>query len=248
MKKRTLFTILTFFLLPLSAFSLTIDVGVEGGAAFSGYNDVRIPGDEGTKLSLTDELSTEPAPALRVELLTTIFSRHDIKLLAAPLRLSAEGTLEKDVRFTDQVFTKGTKVKAKYRFDSYRLTYRYNFYKTEKLQIGIGVTGKIRDAETSLENHDKKGKKTNTGFVPLLNFKLNWKFNEPFSLLIEADGLIAPQGRAEDALIALNYHPVDFMTVKIGYRILEGGADNDTVYTFTLIHYAVAGLNFRWGF
>jgi hypothetical protein len=30
--------------------------------------------------------------------------------------------------------------------------------------------------------------------------------------------------------------------VKIGYRILEGGADNDKVHTFSLFHYTVAGL------
>jgi hypothetical protein len=31
-----------------------------------------------------------------------------------------------------------------------------------------------------------------------------------------------------------------------GYRVLEGGADNDTVYTFSLFHYAVAGAELRF--
>jgi hypothetical protein len=28
----------------------------------------------------------------------------------------------------------------------------------------------------------------------------------------------------------------------LGYRILEGGADNDEVYTFSLFHYAIASV------
>lgn len=32
---------------------------IEGGWVFPGYNDVRIPGDSGTKLSLTEDLSAD---------------------------------------------------------------------------------------------------------------------------------------------------------------------------------------------
>jgi hypothetical protein len=34
----------------------------------------------------------------------------------------------------------------------------------------------------------------------------------------------------------------DHVSLKAGYRILEGGADNDEVYTFSLFHYVVAGI------
>ena len=33
------------------------------------------------------------------------------------------------------------------------------------------------------------------------------------------------------------------MTLKAGYRFVEGGADNDAVYTFALIHYASVGIS-----
>jgi hypothetical protein len=32
------------------------------------------------------------------------------------------------------------------------------------------------------------------------------------------------------------------VSVDAGYRLLEGGADNDEVYTFAFFHYAVAGV------
>jgi hypothetical protein len=34
--------------------------------------------------------------------------------------------------------------------------------------------------------------------------------------------------------------------VRVGYRLLEGGADVDEVYTFALLHYAVGGLALRF--
>ncbi|MFC1566818.1 hypothetical protein ACFL4A_03140 [bacterium] len=34
----------------------------------------------------------------------------------------------------------------------------------------------------------------------------------------------------------------DKLAIKFGYRILEGGADNDEVYTFSLFNYLVFGV------
>jgi hypothetical protein len=59
--------------------------------------------------------------------------------------------------------------------------------------------------------------------------------------LLEGDALAAPQGRAEDVLLAFYFHPAERIGMKVGYRILEGGADNDEVYNFTLLHYLAAG-------
>ena len=41
----------------------TLDI--ESGWVFPGYNDVRIPGDSGTKLSLTEDLSADTFPTFR---------------------------------------------------------------------------------------------------------------------------------------------------------------------------------------
>jgi len=59
---------------------------------------------------------------------------------------------------------------------------------------------------------------------------------EDFGLLIEGDALAAKQGRAEDVLIAATYEFSDHFVSRAGYRMLEGGADNDEVYNFGLFH------------
>jgi hypothetical protein len=59
---------------------------------------------------------------------------------------------------------------------------------------------------------------------------------------LEGDALAAKQGRAEDVLLALLYRLSPKVTVKAGYRIVEGGANVEEVYNFALIHYASLGI------
>jgi hypothetical protein len=200
----------------------------------------------GTKISLSEELDSDPAIFGRAYAEWAIGKAHFIRALAAPLRINATGSFDRDVSFAGETFTAGTQVESRYRFDSYRLSYRYRFYRSPKLFLGIGVTAKIRDASISIEDGQKKAEKTNTGFVPLINFELDWKPGRYLGFLVEGDALAAPQGRAEDVLAAVYFVPADRWRLKAGYRILEGGVDNDEVYNFTLVNYLVAGISRRF--
>jgi hypothetical protein len=126
------------------------------------------------------------------------------------------------------------------------LTYRYDIVQKPKVEFGLGFTAKIRDAKISLLSPDMYSEKTNVGFVPIINFRFLWKINDKFGLLLDGDALAAPQGRAEDVLIAATYNLSDNISIRGGYRILEGGADNDEVYNFALFHYASFGLTFTF--
>ena len=106
----------------------------------------------------------------------------------------------------------------------------------------MGFTAKIRDAKIALASSTVESEKTNVGFVPIINFRMLWKPMRNFGILLEGDALAAPQGRAEDVLIAATYRVSDWLGLKAGYRILEGGADNDEVYNFALFNYASVGL------
>ena len=73
-----------------------------------------------------------------------------------------------------------------------------------------------------------------------------WRMNEKFGLLLDGDALAAKQGRAEDILIAATYDISGNIGLKAGYRILEGGADNDEVYNFALFNYFSVGCFLRF--
>lgn len=65
--------IFSFYFILLSTFALLspktlaqADLDIESGFVFSGYNDVRIPGDGGTLFSLSEELETDPEVFYRI--------------------------------------------------------------------------------------------------------------------------------------------------------------------------------------
>jgi len=220
-------------------------VDIEAGPVFSGYNDVRIPGNTGTLFSLTEDLHARTAFAYRARLSKTFGERHWVSVLAAPLRVHSYGTLDRDVLFAGQLFPAHNDVNALYRFDSYRLTYRYGLVRARRFNLDLGLTAKIRDAEIRLSYQGAWpvwASKKNTGFVPIISFRADWSLSQRLGLVLDGDALGVPQGRAEDVTAALRIGFGDRVDARVGYRVLEGGSDVDEVYGFALFHYAVAGI------
>jgi hypothetical protein len=215
---------------------------LETGAVATGYNNVRIPGDEGTLFSLKDDLISKTEIFFRLRANYTIKSRHTLSLLYAPLETVSKGDVPYDILFEGVTFPANTDLTGTYKFNSYRFTYRYEIVLKPKFEFGLGFTAKIRDAKIAMASAGLGSEKTNVGFVPIINFRILWKPYEKFGVLLEGDALAAPQGRAEDVLIAATYRISDRLGLKAGYRILEGGADNDDVYNFALFNYAAAGI------
>lgn len=79
------------------------------------------------------------------------------------------------------------------------------------------------------------------GFVPLLHLYAAYRF-PGFSLYFEGDGLAGGPGRAFNLFLARASPSLKNYQSKVGYRFLEGGADVDEVYNFTLVHYGIIGL------
>ena len=221
-------------------------IDFETGFVSTGYNNVRIPGDQGTRFSLKNDLTPKTELFYRIRMNYTINSRHTISALYAPLEIQSEGRVANAILFNGAVFPANTELTGTYKFNSYRLTYRYDIVLKPKIEFGLGLTAKIRDAKIALASPGMVSEKTNVGFVPLINFRLLWKMDDKFGLLFEGDALAAPQGRAEDVLLALTYKMSDNLGVRAGYRILEGGADNDEVYNFALFHYASFGVTYNF--
>lgn len=208
--------------------------------------DVRIPGDSGTKFSLSD-FDNGPFFSYRLSLAYRFNQRHRLSALYAPFKASVSGVSSQEINFREEVFPINSSLSGVYKFNSYRLSYRYSFFKSNDLQMSVGFTAKIRDAKIALEDgltlaaNDK-----NIGFVPLLYFDLNYFFAENWRLVFQLEALAAPQGRAEDALLKVAYNLTDDLDIGLGYRMLEGGADNDKVYTFAWIHYLVFSLGYNF--
>ena len=223
-----------------------IILDVESGIVNTGYNDVRIPGNEGTFISLKDDLIPSSEVYYRLRLNYTFGSAHTLSLLYAPLTVKSDGRINKDVNFAGMVFSANKDLSGSYKFNSYRLTYRYDFVQNHNFDFGLGFTAKIRDASINISSQGTSAEKSNVGFVPIINFRLFFRTGDDFGFLLEGDALAAKQGRAVDVLLAASYKLNNQVGIRAGYRILEGGADNDEVYNFALLHYLSAGLSFKF--
>lgn len=216
---------------------------METGMVFLGSNDIRVPNDTGTLFSLKENFKANNPSFYRFRIGYNFQKKHTVSLLIAPLSIQAFGTSDKDIFFFEDNFPSDTFLDAVYTFNSYRLTYRYDFLHSAKWKAGLGITAKIRDALIRLESEDIRSEKTNVGFVPLLHFRFRWNFAPPLGLLLRGDALASPggQGRAEDILLALVYDFNANLMIKCGYRVVEGGANVEEVYNFAWINYFVMG-------
>ena len=243
--KTSIFLII-IILTPRVPLMAQMSLDMETGFVSASKNDVQIPGDQGTMLSLTDDLASASSFFFRIKGGYRIRERHNIIALVAPLTMKSDGFLPYDVSFAGVVFPADSMLDARYKFNSYRLTYRYDIILKKKVEFGLGITAKLRDAAITLRSPDLIAKKTNTGFVPLINFRLLLMMDDRLGLLLEGDALAAPQGRAEDILFAAQYEISDKMHMHVGYRLLEGGADNDEVYNFSMFNYGSIGFTYTF--
>ena len=226
--------------LPLKS-QASVKLDFEFGPVFITKNDVRVPNATGTLFSLSEDLKTDASIYFRGTIIYAIGKRHNLFFMASPLRTNPQGTVNRDITFNGVTFPANSQINARYRFDSYRWTYRYDILSNSKVTFGLGLSAKIRSAEIRLAGPGLYTKFDNVGFVPLIHLKFAWNFYKSLSFLVEGEGLGAPQGRAEDFMFAIVYKPLDKFNVRLGYRFLEGGADVASTYNFAFINYLVLG-------
>jgi hypothetical protein len=219
-------------------------VEFEASCVWSGYNTVQIPNDEnGTRFSLTDDLTSDETWAFRGQVGYALSGRSRLLALVAPLTVDAAGVVDRDVSFEGETFAAGTDLEGTFKFNSYRLAWLYQAVEGPGFSLAVGVTAKVRDAYIELRGDGRSARKDDLGVVPLLGFDARLPLGGAFTAQFAGDALAAPQGRAEDVRLALLYQLTPRNSAFVGYRLLEGGADNDEVYTFSLFHYAVAGVS-----
>jgi hypothetical protein len=225
----------------------SLSISPELSSVWQSRNEFRIPGDGGTLVDVARE-NSGPSLGFRVYLSYAWGeSKHEIRGLYAPLSITATTRFAEAVRFLDNTFSAGAETEAFYKFNSYRLGYTYFLDPMGRWTLGLGFTCKIRDAEIRLTQGETVASKKNIGFVPLLRFQALGSLGENSRVRFDIDGLAAPQGRAFDATIRFESNLAYFgaghsLWGFLGYRTVEGGADNDEVYNFAWFHSVSLGV------
>jgi len=223
-----------------------LQLEAEGGAVWFSRNDVRIPGDSGTKFDMLELTGRGPDPYIRLYATYAFNNRHALRLTFAPLETEGTGTLKESTAFKNEVFAPDVPTKGTYRFNTYRLTYRWTFHDSERWNWGIGAAALVRDAEIALQQGGKKEARDDLGVVPLLHLYGAYDVTDRLALVLDIEGAASRPGRAIDAALKVRYAFNSNWYASAGYRTLEGGADNDDVYTFSWLHYALAEVGYRF--
>jgi hypothetical protein len=222
-------------------------IDLEAGPVWQSRNDVQIPNtDAGTRFSLVDLAGKGPWPAVRLYLTWNINNRHSLRGLLAPLAYTETGLFTSLVDFAGKSYVPGAPVDGTYKFNSWRLGYRFRLLDRERLKLPVGFTAKIRDAKIELTQGSTTSKDTDVGFVPLIYLGVDWWFAKKWHLLFDFEGLAGGPGRAFDVALKLYYAINDHWGLSAGYRTLEGGADVESVYNFAWLHYAVLSGTYRF--
>jgi hypothetical protein len=229
----------------------SIWMSTEVAAVWQSRNDIEIPKGDATRFSLLD-LGKGPFLAGRIYAGIRFGDLHEVRALYAPFVVTASGKLGQTTRYMGKTFSSEKETEALFRFNSYRLTYRYTLADESTWNVKVGFTGKIRDAEIRLSQGKTEASRSNVGFVPLLHLAAEYRPVEAVHLVFDADALAAPQGRAEDVALTVGYDIAPNVQVYGGYRTVEGGSnggnqDNrDSVYNFTWLHAALVGTTVRF--
>lgn len=219
---------------------------VEGGPVWATRNDVKIPPATGTRFSLLDLTGKGPESYFRAYASVNFNRRHGIRFLAAPLEIRGSKPLNRPVSFAGGTFAAGTNTEGIFKFNTYRVTYRYTFHEGDRWKLQIGGAGLVRDAKIQLTQPGITARDTDLGFVPLAYFSARYRLSDRASVLFDFEGLGSKQGRALDGVLKVDYDLGKGVTLGAGYRALEGGADVKRVYSFAWLHYAAVSLGYRF--
>jgi len=218
------------------------DLRAEGGLFSTGYNKFAIPNPAGTRVTFTN---SETGLYYRGQATFQIGEQSYLRLIAAPLVANYSFSPTTPIQFNNVTFPAASPTEVEFQFNSYRASYLYRFLLTDSLTAQVGGVAKIRVAKIAMRSGGTRSEYNNTGFVPLLNLGLLWVASPAWELRFDLDAAAAKQGRAEDGSLELFYRLSEKGSgISAGYRLLEGGADNAKVYTFSLFHYAFAALTY----
>lgn len=231
---------------PLQARERPIVVDLEAVSAWQDRNAVQSPNTAAsTRFAFDAVTGSGPFLAPRLQVSIPFGARQEWRLLAAPLSVDEQGALQAPVVFEGARFAAGG-VRGKYRFDSWRVTWRYHWIDRPDLSVKLGFTAKIRDASIELQQGALAARKDNTGFVPLLHAAIERPLGTNWTLQADIDALAGGPGYAIDAGARLVRELGNGWSASLGLRWLDGGADNAEVYAFATFTSATIGISRRF--
>ena len=196
-----------------------------------------------------------------------LFRHHQIIFLYQPLTLESDAILDEELRVDGETFPQGSPVNFSYGFSFFRLSYLYDFFARRDLEVAIGLTLQIRNADITYSSGDGSlyRSEQDIGLVPALKLRVTWYHRSGFFLGTEIDGMYAPVsylngsdeeivGAILDASVRAGITLPRNVQAFLNVRYLGGGAvgsnSDDTGpgdgYTRNWLHFLTVTLGVNW--
>ena len=218
---------------------------VEAGGLWQSRNDIGVPGDSGTRFSMAQLMGRGPSSYARVGLGYRINPIHEVRLLWAPLSMSGSGELDQTTQFAGQSFAAGVPTSARYRLDSYQLTWRAKVHEGEVWRWHAGLSGRYLDGGAELEQAGVVARFSEDGFLPMLHLDGGAQLFPGWRAELNADAGALDQRRMFDISAQVKTALDDDWELGFGYRGTEAWFENDEAFNFPWFHAALISLGYR---
>lgn len=204
----------------------------EIGPGYIAQNDGRY-GEGGTAYGAADVGQQDNLVNVARASLELARGNHRVILLYAPLEVTTEIELAKDLQFRDELFAAGSVVQHRYLFDGYRASYLYKLVDRGVVGLEVGGSLQIRNATVAFRQSDgsRRTQQDDIGLVGALKLRLWLRPHDrgPWGA-IEADGfstfglIDGVSGGIYDAQLSIGQPIGHGIDVVLGVRLLGGGA------------------------
>lgn len=182
----------------------------------------------------------------RVGLGLQLAPRQELRLVYAALDFDEMGRSSHPGVFQDHASSAGPPMEAIYRFDSYRLGWRYTMLENAEWTWKLGATTRVRSAEISLRQGEVMESRRDTTLLPLLTLYGEYRFAPRWRGILDFEGLTGGGGRAIDLGLRVSYDMTRNWALGAGYRMLDTSVDGANLYNFGRFNSLGVNARYRW--
>jgi len=171
--------------------------------------------------------------------------RHRFSFLYQPLEIVTEVTFRDDVIVDNVTFTSGTPMEVSYGFPFYRITYGYDFFPEDSIDLGVGGALQLRNASIVFKEIDGSQMTVSQNLGPVPAIHLFGRYNLDSGLFFQSDitGLYASsayingadfefEGSILDASLRTGYTLKNNIDLFLNLRFLGGSAAGTSEYGY----------------
>jgi hypothetical protein len=192
-------------------------------------------------------------PFLRFQIDLEIYNRHHAVLLYQPLTFQTEAAITENFTYNGDNYTPADGfLNLTYAFDFWRLTYLYDIIEPPGYFLSAGIGLQIRNASirfVTTENGNGSVE-DNIGPVPILALRTGYRWENGFSILLDANGFYASNafingaeypfmGYIYDISLRGGYRFTHSVSLYLNLRFLGGGANgtnDEDQFTYNDLH------------